>query len=467
MNKKALLLLLSFSITLLSYATHNLGGYISYKHISGLTYEFTLTMHSDVNSPAIMRKEIEINWGDNTGSDSISVNSENLIPNSNMLERVFIEQHTFPGAGLYKVSIEDPNRTAGISNISNSVNIPFALETELRIPPLASAINKSSPRVKSPLMADAFIGQKFSYNLFASEDDDDYIFYELVQTKGTGGFNASGYFFPEALSIDPINGELNWEPTSSGLFAVTVKITECRNGIQTSSTLVDLLLRSSPGPTDELLFLATWDKDTANRFAYHISPGDTMDLTISLQGIGSQPANNEGLELITTNKNASLNLISLNATMVSKNFRWITDSTHLQCAPHLFVFKGTNSDGINKDLSLLVYVEDPNKLNCDTLCILNIISLEEYPLNRYEPTIRISPNPFSTSTEIELISKSKFKNLRLKLYGRTGELINAVRESSQNKFHLHRQDLTSGIYFFSIEDHSKRIGSGKLVVSNP
>ena len=124
-------------VAISSYATHNLAGEITYRHISGLTYEFTFTIYADGNSPAIERREIEVNWGDNTKLDSINLNNQTQIASNPfpILKRVWKATHTFPGpAFTYRISVEDPNRNANVLNMSNSINVPFTIQSELTIP---------------------------------------------------------------------------------------------------------------------------------------------------------------------------------------------------------------------------------------------------------------------------------------------------------------------------------------------
>ena len=49
---KYLLLLIVGLLPVLTFATHNRGGEITYTHISGLTYEFTITTCTDVGDDA-------------------------------------------------------------------------------------------------------------------------------------------------------------------------------------------------------------------------------------------------------------------------------------------------------------------------------------------------------------------------------------------------------------------------------
>ena len=49
-----------------SFATHNLGGYILYKHLNGLTYEITVVTYSNISPVAADRCELLVKFGDGT-----------------------------------------------------------------------------------------------------------------------------------------------------------------------------------------------------------------------------------------------------------------------------------------------------------------------------------------------------------------------------------------------------------------
>jgi len=460
---KYYLFLFAILINQFASATHNKGGYISFQHISGTTYEITVTMYTDGDAIANHRKEIEIKWGDNTSADSIVVDTETIVAtNSSLLKRVYVEKHTYPGAGNYFVSVEDPNKVAGINNISNSVNAPTYLETLLRISPLSDDEN-NSVEVLSPLCVRAEIGRTLRYNLSAFNDDMDVLFYELVPTKGAGGHTARDYVSPNGIKLDIINGELSWEPTEAGLFAVTVKISECRKDVIVSSTLVDLLIEVYPGPnSSSLMFLGTvnLEKDGEGRFISYALPGDSLELDISLVDQNSLP----DMELLKGNEDASFKLISTNSTTVNKRFEWIPDSTDLSCTPHLFTFRGINNQNLMQDISLLIYVADTNLMNCDSLCGPNIISIPEYGLNKSKLELVVSPNPFSIQTQVNILSEQQYKGAQLKLYNSNGKLIRIIEPQASNEFVVQRGELKSGIYFFSIEGNTVRYGSGKLIL---
>ena len=111
MIRKILSLVYLCTITLFSYGTHNLAGEITYRHVSGLTYEFTFNIYADGTSQAIDRKEITVDWGDQTKLDTITLNSQTRVTTTPfpILKRVWIARHTFPGPSFtYRISVEDP-----------------------------------------------------------------------------------------------------------------------------------------------------------------------------------------------------------------------------------------------------------------------------------------------------------------------------------------------------------------------
>ena len=242
---KRFLLFLGFILCFSSiYATHNRAGEITYTHVSGLTYEFTVTLFADPNSPAISRREIEIDWGDNTGRDSLNVspNTIDVIPGL-VIKRFWISQHTFPGPGSYNISVTDPNRNGGVDNIANSSAVPFYVESLLRISPLGGIFNNSVELRNDPI-DDACVGQTFVHNPGAVDMDGDSIAYELSPSFGLGGNIAPGYTYPPAtssISVNPITGDLIWDnPSQAGLYNIAMRIKEYRDGVLLGDVLRDL-----------------------------------------------------------------------------------------------------------------------------------------------------------------------------------------------------------------------------------
>ncbi len=241
--KRLIGILLLFLLSFAAEATHNRAGEITYRHVSGLVYEITVTIFADPNSPAIGRKEIEVDWGDNTGTDSLFVASETIIVPGFVQKRVWVSNHTYPGPGDYTISVTDPNRNAGVDNINNSSAVPFYVKSLLRIFPISGIYNNSPVLLNDPI-DDACLGQTFIHNVGAVDSDGDSLAYAISPSFGLQGTLAPGYEFPPAsnrIFVDPISGDLRWEnPSQLGVYNIAIEVSEYRNGVLVGRVLRDI-----------------------------------------------------------------------------------------------------------------------------------------------------------------------------------------------------------------------------------
>jgi len=221
--------LLFILINTVAFATHERAGEIIYRHIGGLTYEITLITYTYSPSPAD-RPELEIKWGDGTSS---------ILPRDHYVDltvvirrNIYIGQHTYAGGGVFKISLEDPNRNYGIINIPNSVNVPFYIDTELVINPFLGSNN--SVILLNPPLDYGCVNRLYIHNPGAFDPDGDSLSYKLVICKGAGGLPIPGYQLPQASNnfyIDEITGDLIWdEPILQGEYNVAFIIEEWRKG---------------------------------------------------------------------------------------------------------------------------------------------------------------------------------------------------------------------------------------------
>jgi gliding motility-associated-like protein len=231
MKRGFLPLVIFFFWSLSAFATHQRAAEITYKHIEGLTYEFTITMYTRTSSPADdTRTFMPILWGDNTidelpriiwddWDDDISLN-------------VYKGTHTFPGPGTYIISTEDPNRNNGVVNIPNSVNVPIYVESILVINPFLGYNN--STQLLNPPIDKACVGKIFIHNPAAYDPDGDSLSYKLKVCKGAAGYDIPGYTFPMAsdvFKLDSVSGNLIWRnPMLQGEYNVAFVVEEWRNG---------------------------------------------------------------------------------------------------------------------------------------------------------------------------------------------------------------------------------------------
>jgi gliding motility-associated-like protein len=231
-----LFLMLPFSL----FATHNRAGEITYRHISGYTYEVTILTYTYSPSPA-NRDSLPVNWGDGSPAEYLQIDQKVFLPN-NVRYNTYAGLHTYPGPGTYTISMQDPNRNAGIVNMPGSVNIAFYIESQLVINPFLGP--NSSPVLLSPPMDNACVFFPFLHNPTAWDPDGDSLSYSLIHCKGANGFNIPSYSYPSAtnsLSIDPVTGDFIWDsPQVNGEFNIAILIEEWRHGVRIGYVMRDM-----------------------------------------------------------------------------------------------------------------------------------------------------------------------------------------------------------------------------------
>ena len=252
MNKKLLIFFLSSFSVLQLQATHNRAGEITYRQIGALTFEITLTTFTDPTTLAHQqRTELYFYFSDNS-QDTFPRISETLIE-PNISRNEYVGVHTFPVVGTYIVSMEDPNRNAGVMNIPNSVDVSFYLESILLINPLIG--NNSSPILLNSPIDKAIVGIPFIHNPSAYDPNGDSLTYSLISCKGENGNDIINYQMPGAsnsLSIDA-NGSLLWDsPIIVGEYNIAILIEEWRNEVKVGSIVRDMQITVAPNTINNI-----------------------------------------------------------------------------------------------------------------------------------------------------------------------------------------------------------------------
>lgn len=338
MGKKILRILLIIIILTVfkttAFATHQRAGEISYTYVSGLTYEFTITTYTYTPSPAD-RPQIEVFWGDGTSSEIdryVKVNLDN-----NISRNVYITQHTFPAAGTFHVTFEDPNRNAGIVNIPSSVEIPFFIETILIINPFIGG--NSSPKLLNPPLDNACTNVPFYHNPGAYDEDGDSLSFQLINCRGYNGEEIPGYSMPNAshyLEIDPLTGDLTWDsPTMAGEYNIAILIEEWRNGMLIGSMVRDMQITVAPCDNEPPVVEVNDTCVIAGSrvdLLVHVSDSTSTRVTLSATGepllLSESPAQfaeiNESVPYFT-------------------HFVWNTTCNHIKLSPYEVIFKAKDN----------------------------------------------------------------------------------------------------------------------------
>lgn len=291
MIKKILsIIILLFTINN-AFATHLVGGEMTYTHISGNTYQLTLTVYRDDfygNPGALFDAPAVIYAYEDNGSYAFEINmnlsnpstSNNYIQEPNLNPCLIIPNDVKIQKGVYTKNITVPNGAKGyhlvygrccrngalINNLNNPADQGIGITTH--IPPTTTYSNNSA---KFNLQPPIFIcvGSPLSRDQSVSDIDGDSIHYKMctpwqaltptdpANTPGNpppfgfgppftpvvwqAPFNQNNPLGGVPITIDPNTGLVSGTPNSVGTFVVGICVEEWRNGV-----LLNTLLRDFP-----------------------------------------------------------------------------------------------------------------------------------------------------------------------------------------------------------------------------
>jgi len=333
MIKKYSLLAMLMLVAQLSNATHNRAGEITYKQISALTYEITLTTYTSTRPGTADRPQLDIYWGDGT-FNTVDRFSELYLPDF-YKRNTYVYRHTYPGAGTFKISVEDPNRNEGVANIPESVNVKFAISTTLQINPLLGYNN--TPILLNPPIDNAAQNRIFIHNPAAFDPDGDSLSYELTECLGDNGNPIPGYLFPESTNIpiyvNPVTGDLVWDaPPKVGIFNVAIAISEWRHGIKIGKIIRDMQIevRATNNYPPYIYPIDPYCVVAGEYLEFQVNARDSAIDRIEMKATGGPFEVNVSkatFEAINDYANAS------------GIFRWNTVCNHIRKSPYQVIFK--------------------------------------------------------------------------------------------------------------------------------
>ena len=331
-------------------ATHNRAGEITYRQISGLTFEFTITTYTYTLSPAD-RSQLEVQWGDNTTSIAPRTPPPLVLPNYYQ-KNTYKANHTYPGPGVYEVVVEDPNRNFGVVNIPNSVNVVFSIKTVLLINPQIGPNN--TPVLLNPPYDKAALGQLFIHNPAAFDPDGDSISYRLTVCTTEGGLPIANYTFPEASDtfyVNPVTGDLFWDtPMQTGIYNIAMDIEEWRKGIKIGNILRDMQVEvyettNNPpvNPVLEDICVVAGDL-----ISFEVTSTDPDDDMVTHWDTGGVYLASAPLPDFTT--------FDTGPGYVTSRFTWQTTCDHVRISPYNWLLKAED----NNDEVSLVDIDNSN-----------------------------------------------------------------------------------------------------------
>ncbi len=324
----------------MTWATHNRAGEIFYEQIGPNKLKIKLVTYTRIDSEAD-RTFIDVVWGDGS-VDSLERDANfPVVVADDVFKNVYTGIHTYPGPGIYTISVEDPNRNEGVNNIPNSVNVPFFIESKIHINPFLGTNN--SPVLLNPPVDDACLSSSYIHNPSAFDQEGDSLTYSLTAPKGSGGETVAGYTIPNDVSIDAITGTLTWlNPDTKGEFNFAILVQEYRNGFLIGSIVRDMQVTVKEcsnhppvikpfnnicieaGQPFEIIIQAT-DSDSADAITLTASGGP---LTEVIGNLATFPSGVMGID------------------SVKGTFKWNTQCPHVRATPYQVIFKAEDDDNI-------------------------------------------------------------------------------------------------------------------------
>ncbi|MFN8207121.1 MAG: gliding motility-associated C-terminal domain-containing protein [Bacteroidales bacterium] len=364
-------------ISLPANATHNRAGEITYRLISGLTYEVTITTYTYTLSKAD-RTQLEIQWGDNTSS--IAPRIQQIVLPNYYFRNTYKAQHTFPGPGVYELVVQDPNRNFGVKNIPNSVNVIFSIKSSLVISPLTGS--NSTPELLNPPIDKAARGRIFIHNPSAFDKEGDSLSYELTVCTEEDGAPISNFTYPKAsdtLYVDAVTGDLVWNtPVDTGIYNVALRIKEYRKGYMIGSVTRDMQINvyesNNHPPVNPVL--PDYCVEAGDSVVFNFTVTDPEKDKVYIRGTGGP------FQIDDPVHRAAIDSVGSGNGFTTARFRWVTSCNDVRERPYQITVKSSDQ---NSQLSLndidefFIHVTGPAPMGLSAYPSVNSVRLSWDP----------------------------------------------------------------------------------------
>ncbi len=404
------------------FATHNRGGRIEVRHISGYRYEITIFTYTKATSVAADRPTLDsVYMGDGSPAISITRDSALLIA-TDVKVNVYSTEYIYPGNGTYKIHFADPNRNVNVVNIPNSVTFPFYIETTFTID--QTGCPDFSPHLYSFPLFVAPYGKDLYLSRTASDLNWDSLSFELDECYSAENTPIPGYFIPPGVTVNAKTGEFFWPGstmTMPGEYNFAIRTKEWRNGIMIGYVHEDfqIILENT---NDSVFHFNTAILPVD--FSSHILPGNQLSLHVEYFDSISTPHIDfySDLPFVTLTNNIIGNIYSWDVV-------YTPSLSHVRPEPYRLQFRGKS------DLAYMVYVDGSSMYLCRNVGIDEIGS----------DIIDVFPVPASDIVHIRLLVN---KQIKFTVIDQCGKVV--LSDFADGDRNLDISFLNSGIYFIMI-----------------
>tara|TARA_R110002049_G_scaffold94490_3_gene232587 strand:- start:292 stop:1674 length:1383 start_codon:yes stop_codon:yes gene_type:complete len=426
-------------------ASHFDGYDISYKHISGLTYEIEVEFLNSISGfPSVPDSLIfEVSSTCASGYRFAVYNTQNtayVSPNclqafSQSKTTTYRNNYTFPvnGCSDFEIKLSSQNYING-----NTSNVNYLLSNNKKVTINGvGLLSNNSPKFIGKFKRYSNINEITNYNLGAYETDGDSLVYKIVNTSRNYnlGFSASAPFGNNQLcSIDSKTGILTSKISTPGFFLVNIEVEEYRSGNLIGKTHREWIIHVIQGTQNQFSISGI---NFSNKYDTTICKGDT--LLFLFQALNG---NNTVLPFLEGNFTGAV-ISTVNGI---SNFEWIPDSSLNTNSLYNFYVNAESNDCSSYSKAFSVSLSS---------CIA--VGMAE---KAFTPNFELFPNPSSGVITL----RNSDQNIRLiEIRDLTGKLI----EGSSGIQTTSKFDLTAypnGIYFVT-QKTNNNILTKKLILS--
>lgn len=336
-------------------ATHNRAGEIVVRQVgqcgTSLTVEATIVTYTESASEAD-RDTLTICWDDGTCDRVLRTN---ILPLEDGIQRNFYTiEHTYSGFGTYFISMTDPNRVANILNVNfpNSVNIPFSIYTIFTLSnPTIGGCN-ASPRLETPPLDDACVGEVWTHNPGAFDPDGDSLVFEFTVPLEDIRTPVPNYRFPDQISpgennnltIDRNTGQITWNaPVQAGAYNLAFLVISYRNGFPIDTMIRDMQIfvnncqNLPPEVIPEVEEICVVAGELIEFDVVATAPLSDTNQLVQLTATGGP--------FSIDNSPATFTPVSdeFEEDPVTRRFRWQTTCEHISNQPYFVVFRAQDN----------------------------------------------------------------------------------------------------------------------------
>lgn len=351
MKKFGILIILIYSSTFI-FADPPTSIYIRASQVNCQAFEYNIELiYVSPNGSDWLLLGFPLYYGDGTYDEIDFSDFENVSINSWYSRSRYLKKHSYPGPGVYTISLRIFNRINDINNMANSVNTPLYVETTIIIDPFLGC--NSTPELENLPFGENLTSKKYFFDMSFIDAEKDSLSFQFTRPMQDANNEVIDYWLPEEkqtsgvrriskISLDPYNAALLWNSKElGGMFNIAVKVNEWRKVEDTyyliSSTIIDdlIILYNTENQPPELRTFSDTAIIVENEFSEKLmfSDQDNDSIQIHLYGdffnlIGYKQEDNPAY---------------LPGT-IEKSFRFTPKSEHVRTKPYKAVFYASDKN---------------------------------------------------------------------------------------------------------------------------